>query len=288
LQQISLPPTVTGTLSSGILNAQGVIADIGNITTGTGSAATTGTNHALLLLPVQFSVTQSPFSTSHIRSGWDPITPFSLTSTGTLQCPQFQVTAEVNSLGGLVTLDVWQDMHSVRTITYEDDSYTYCETALMSGSNVYLADDVSGMPMTGTDAAGNITCTNLDHPYLAIGSAARPYLLYLQYNAAPRDFAMVRVGSGTQQAISQVSWPVSLAATFTPDPPLSSGTFNSKFAQTFPSYKPEAGSIIYGSVPTATPVPLPRTPTADTYVTGTTNWHQVVTSGTLANEFPSP
>ncbi len=52
LQQVSLPSNISNLQFNG-LNAQGLIADIGNITTGTGNAAVTGTNHALLLLPVQ-------------------------------------------------------------------------------------------------------------------------------------------------------------------------------------------------------------------------------------------
>ena len=55
LKQVSLPSNVTTNVSSGILNANGLIADIGNITTGTGSAAVTGTNHALLLVPVDIT-----------------------------------------------------------------------------------------------------------------------------------------------------------------------------------------------------------------------------------------
>jgi len=52
LQQVSLPSNVSGVnLNQGILNAQGYIADIGSITTTTGTATTTGTNHALLLIP---------------------------------------------------------------------------------------------------------------------------------------------------------------------------------------------------------------------------------------------
>ncbi len=55
LQQVSLPSNISNLQFNG-LNAQGLIADIGNITTGTGNAAVTGTNHALLLLPVDITV----------------------------------------------------------------------------------------------------------------------------------------------------------------------------------------------------------------------------------------
>jgi hypothetical protein len=55
-QQVSLPSNVGSTLNSPILNANGLIAEIGNITSGTGSAMTTGTNHALSLVPVQVIV----------------------------------------------------------------------------------------------------------------------------------------------------------------------------------------------------------------------------------------
>ena len=55
-RQVALPSNIAANLTSGILNSQGVIADIGNITTGT----TTATNHALLLFPFQLTNIADP------------------------------------------------------------------------------------------------------------------------------------------------------------------------------------------------------------------------------------
>ena len=70
LQQVSLPPNINTNFATGILNANGLIADIGNITTtDTNGITTTGTSHALLLLPAAFALVSA--TSNDVMKGWD-------------------------------------------------------------------------------------------------------------------------------------------------------------------------------------------------------------------------
>jgi hypothetical protein len=279
LEMLSLPPSVSTDLTKGVLNANGLVADTGSITTGTGSSATTTTNAALLLLPVEFSITQLSRSASTLTGGWNYS---SLLSSGTLQSPEFYMTAKTVSLGGYVSLNILQDMHSTRTVTYSDGSYAYCS---IPG---YLADYDSRYPVvTSIDSLGNITCTFHDAPFTSIPSNPRTYLWNVEYGATPRDFATVQMGAGTPQPISQVNWSVFMAAFFEPSTIIGSDIpFNSTYQpQTAQAYSPNVGVTIYGATPSSTPVPPPRAPSANTYITTGTNW---VESGVVAHKFTYP
>jgi hypothetical protein len=243
-----------------------------------------GVRSGKTLLPVEIKVTQIPQVVSNLQAGWNP-------STNVLQCPEIWITATTKSLGGLINLTIWQDIHSTRTVTFEDGSYTYCQTPETSGTTPgYLADyDPTDPVVTSTDSQGNITCTFHDAPQLSIASDVRPFLLNVQYVATPRDFAMITVRSSALQTVAQVNWPVSEVATFRPsDMPLSSGTFTSTYLQSIQSPNPVISGTVYGTIPTSAPVPLPRTPSSNTYVSDTNNWHQNPSTESLANQHPIP
>jgi hypothetical protein len=238
-----------------------------------------GVRTAKTLLPVEFSITQLSRSASTLTGGWNYS---SLLSSGTLQSPEFYMTAKTVSLGGYVSLNILQDMHSTRTVTYSDGSYAYCS---IPG---YLADYDSRYPVvTSIDSLGNITCTFHDAPFTSIPSNPRTYLWNVEYGATPRDFATVQMGAGTPQPISQVNWSVFMAAFFEPSTIIGSDIpFNSTYQpQTAQAYSPNVGVTIYGATPSSTPVPPPRAPSANTYITTGTNW---VESGVVAHKFTYP
>ena len=107
LAQAIMPSNVTGGFSN--INAQGITAAIGNITTGTGSAAVTGSNHALLLLPVQLKQTNYPTTAGEVDpgvSGTETISSGTTSNsvayiTGSAAMPMLQVEIANGSLSGM-------------------------------------------------------------------------------------------------------------------------------------------------------------------------------------------
>jgi hypothetical protein len=220
--------------------------------------------------------------TTAVQGGWD-------INNNILWCPQFKIVATAPSLGGLVKLNILQDFNGMLAVTYSDGSYTTCNI------QNYKADyDIKDLVQTSTNA-GIITCTFVDDPDLSVSSNARPYLKVVQYAASPRDFAVVQVGGGAQQVVSELTWPFSIGQGFkvsqmqTGSLPFSSTPQGSSTVNT----NPKLGVTVHGGVPADTPVPSQRdvhnpTDSANTYIRNRNDWTPVTVSGTLANEYQYP
>jgi hypothetical protein len=139
LQQVSIPSNVNLSLKS--LNAQGTITGIGPV-----ALDSSGNAHAVLLIPVQISVTFS-----YQGSGWND-------SEGTLYSPEAIISAKIKAIPGVqITPQFVQDGDVTIKEEYDNNTGAICSCP------GFLADDALN-PIVDivTDSDGNITATTTD------------------------------------------------------------------------------------------------------------------------------
>lgn len=259
LQQVLLPSIVGNcSLDNGIVNAQGIIADIGTLTTtdSNGNFTTSGLK-ALLLLPVQLSI-----AFSYAGSGWNP-------DESELDDPEAIISGKVTLPPGVSgSLNIVQDCNSTLTQTYDNNSWAYCATP------GFLADDSTDVWENWTDSQGNLNVTRTDSPFEGSRGLAA-YLTKIEDTGTLRDFLTLQIGSSPPQLVAEVDWSFSTAATFKPDPRTTGTNHYPTIHQPPDSIQtvPDVGNTAYGKAPTDSPVPPPRTPTANDYVGSEGDWN---------------
>jgi len=243
------------------------------------------TEHETFDVIIQVSAMFYPYSDSGIRSGW---IEGGLTGASVLNTPRYQITAHVHSWGVPIKVNIQQDFEGIMTVTYEDNTYTYCQTT--GAPDAYLADDDPRYPpkMT-TDTQGNVTCYFADSPNLQLLPAPRGYVLEADYDGSARDFVTIQVGSGPVQVVAEVDWLFKMEADFHSSIKDSQNHFPTILtSDPMIITNPEVNTLIYGNIPSNSPIAPPRTPTANKILGTPGNWVPSGGAGSLSKKYPDP
>ncbi len=179
------------------INQYGVIAAIGD-------PQSTGTKHALLLLPAQVWTKSAP-DVEYGKAGWND-------KSRILISWNIQTFVIVPPLGGLqIKLGVMQDYKGTMTVTYEDGGST----------SLPIPDYIPDFPPEGTqpflsstNSQGYVTGTFTDYPQLPVGIHPARILFNINRSAFARDFVTIQIGSNNPVIVAETDWSFNIQSPF--------------------------------------------------------------------------
>ena len=248
--------SVTGINDSGVIIGVGV-PNSGNSNGATASdASDTGGSHALLGIPVQFTVTTTDVG------AWDGTNLI-----GYKTVAQASIPAAAAAAAGITGGGIWRDIQSVDRLSFVDDTTLFCGCPWLADTGAY---QVAGKP----DGKGNLFWPNGDLPSVGTAPGEVAVLANFTETFNSRWFLVLTI-NGQQKVVQEcVTSYTNVAAR-----DYSGGT--PQFAQNTIASKtnPLVGASVSGSAPNPATPPAARASTnpvwsaANTYTHTNSNWH---------------
>jgi hypothetical protein len=192
-----------------------------------------------------------------------------------------QTTATIPPIPAVtVKVRILQDFKDSTAVTFTDRSYTQ-----NTMTSFYPDDlDTGCASKQSTDANGNTICTVSDSPHRQLTAPVANNALNYQQSSYARDFILLTVGNSAEVVVGEVDWYFSIGIDFTPSRLGGASQYNGS-ERLQPT--PQPNFVIAGGATILSPIPPPRTPTANTYTTSQGNWHPSG-SNQMANKYTYP